>query len=87
LTKFDIEKEKIASYSKKKLSNVNGTGSTYLLNRCDLEGDRHYTHTWAATFGYVVLFLKYKRDVKELSRNCQGIVKELSRNCQGIVTD
>jgi hypothetical protein len=67
LTKFDIEKEKIASYFKKKLSSVNGTGSTCLLNKCDLEGDRYYTHACAATFRCVILFLEYKRDIKELS--------------------
>jgi hypothetical protein len=56
---------------------VNDTGSTYLLNRCDLEGDRYYTHAWAATFGYIVLFLKYKRDVKELSlTEAKGVIEE-----------
>ncbi|MDR2628600.1 MAG: hypothetical protein LBC30_01235 [Puniceicoccales bacterium] len=67
LVKFEIEKEKIASYSKKKLPQVNGVAPTYLLNVCDLESDRYYTDPCPATFGCVVLFLEHRKDAKELS--------------------
>ncbi|MDR1173179.1 MAG: hypothetical protein LBK24_00065 [Puniceicoccales bacterium] len=67
LAKFEIEKEKIASYSKKKLPHVNGVAPTYLLNVCDLENDRYYTDPCPATFGCVVLFLEHRKDAKELS--------------------
>jgi hypothetical protein len=77
LAKFDIEKEKIASYSKRKLPSVNGIASTYLLKVCDLEGDRYYTDPCPATFGCVVLFLEHKKDAKELSlTEAKGAIKE-----------
>ncbi|MDR2603606.1 MAG: hypothetical protein LBC11_03560 [Puniceicoccales bacterium] len=67
LANFEIEKEKIASYSKKKLPHVNGVAPTYLLNVCDLENGRYYTDPCPATFGCVVLFLEHRKDTKELS--------------------
>ncbi|MDR0693426.1 MAG: hypothetical protein LBF49_02550 [Puniceicoccales bacterium] len=67
LAKFEIEKEKIASYSKKKLPHVNGVAPTYLLNVCDLESGRYYTDPCPATFGCVVLFLEQRKDTRELS--------------------
>ncbi|MDR2778718.1 MAG: peptidyl-prolyl cis-trans isomerase [Puniceicoccales bacterium] len=67
LAKFAIEKEKIVPYSKKKLPNVNGIASTYLLEVCDLEGDRYYTDPCPATFGCVVLLLEHRKGAKELS--------------------
>ncbi|MDR2776933.1 MAG: hypothetical protein LBB17_02730 [Puniceicoccales bacterium] len=67
LAKFKIEKEKIASYSKEKLPQVNGVAPTYLLNVCDLESGRYYTDPCPATFGCVVLFLEHRKDAKELS--------------------
>ncbi|MDR2432449.1 MAG: hypothetical protein LBD34_01725 [Puniceicoccales bacterium] len=67
LANFEIEKEKIASYSKKKLPLVNGVAPTYLLNVCDLESGRYYTDPCPATFGCVVLFLERRKDAKELS--------------------
>ncbi|MDR0742247.1 MAG: hypothetical protein LBE98_02170 [Puniceicoccales bacterium] len=77
LAKFTIEKEKIASYSKKKLPHVNGVAPTYLLNVCDLGSDRYYTDPCPATFGCVVLFLEYRKDAKELSlAEAKGAIEE-----------
>ncbi|MDR1528668.1 MAG: hypothetical protein LBS22_03755 [Puniceicoccales bacterium] len=67
LAKFEIEKEKIASYSKKKLPHVNGVAPTYLLNVCDLESGRYYTDPCPATFGCVVLLLEHREDARDLS--------------------
>jgi hypothetical protein len=67
LQKFGLKKEKIAAYSKKKLPSVNGVAATYLLNVCDLEGDRYYTDPCPATFGCVVLFLEGVKEARELT--------------------
>ena len=62
LDKFGVEKEAIAAYTRKRLPSVNGVNSAYLLNACDLEGDRYFTEPYPATFGSVILLLEKRKE-------------------------
>ena len=58
LDKFDVTKEEVAAYSKKKLPTVNGVNAAYLLAACDLTEDRYFSDAYPTTFGSVVLILE-----------------------------
>lgn len=62
LTKFGIEKEKIAAYSKLKLPKVEGIPEAALIAVCDMDPSRYYSDPFMADFGAAILIVEGRRE-------------------------
>jgi hypothetical protein len=66
LSRFEVEKEKIAAYSKLKLPSVEGVPEVALMGVCDMDSSRYYSDPFATDFGAAVLIVEGRKEAHNL---------------------